>query len=352
MSQREEHERYLLNAILSHSLSSENPSEETKRKAYKNSPSYFNSYKEELMEKYHDFSFDDFKGSEVLETPSGEVLKITQKEKFDFKLKENNYRNSLKSNLKLMKNVGPSTEEKLKREGFNCLDDLTDHKTYSKRSLECLKIIDEANFSDLLSYVKKNRYSTQCKKDILKSASLLEHENFKFMDIETLGLSNVPIILIGVAEIDKGKIKTTQYLIRNPEEEAAAIEGYFSHLDENSVHVTFNGKFFDVPFIKNRADYWGLESQKLDLPHFDLLYFARYLWRDELPNCKLQTIEKHKFNLEREGDVPGQFIPQYYDSYLEQKNVGPLVPIVEHNKQDIISLASFLMKMYKTVNKK
>ncbi len=198
--------------------------------------------------------------------------------------------------------------------------------------------------------LKKNRYSKECKKDVLKSASLVNEKNFKFMDIETLGLSNVPIILIGVAEIEKDKIKTTQYLLRKPEEEAAVIEGYLSHLDENSAHVTFNGKFFDVPFIKNRADYWGLNSNTLNLPHYDLLYYGRYLWKNQLPNCKLQTIEKYKFNHERQGDVPGQFIPGYYDTYLKEGNIGPLIPIVEHNKQDIISLAYFLMKMYETIN--
>lgn len=351
MSQREDHERYLLNVILSHSLSSENPSQQTKRNAYRSSPSYFSQYKQELMEKYQDFTFDDFKGSEVHETPSGEVLKITQKEKLDFELKENSYRKGLKRNLKLMSNVGIATEKRLKSQGYDSLEDLTDHKTYGNRAVECLNSIDEMSFNDLLSYVKKNRYSKQCKMDVLKSASIPDHESFKFMDIETMGLSNVPIILLGVAEIDKGDIVTTQYLLRDYHEESAVIDGYLSHLDDDSVHVTFNGKFFDIPFIRNRADYWGLESGKLDLPHFDLLYFARYLWRDELPNCRLQTIEKHKFGLEREGDVPGQFIPQYYKTYLERNNLGPLVPIVEHNKQDIISLASFLMKMYDAVNR-
>ncbi|WP_225370765.1 hypothetical protein [Methanobrevibacter arboriphilus] len=38
---------------------------------------------------------------------------------------------------------------------------------------------------------------------MLKCAGDLEYDSFKFMDIETLGLSNVPIILIGIAEMDK-----------------------------------------------------------------------------------------------------------------------------------------------------
>ena len=169
------------------------------------------------------------------------------------------------------------------------------------------------------------------------------------MDIETLGLSNVPLILIGVAEIKKDKIITSQYFLRRIYEEPAAIEAYLSHLDEDSVHVTFNGKSFDVPFIRNRCSY---NRVRLDyrLPHLDLMYFAKNLWSDKLPNCRLQTIEKELFGIERQGDVPGQFIPGYYNTYISQDNIGPIVPIIEHNRQDIVSLAYFLEKMYEDVN--
>ena len=88
----------------------------------------------------------------------------------------------------------------------------------------------------------------------------------------------------------------------------------------------------------------------MDLPHLDLMYFAKNLWRDKLSNCQLQTIEQEIFGIQREGDVPGQYIPGYYDTYLSQNNIGPVVPIIEHNCQDIISLASFLEKMYEEVN--
>ena len=37
-------------------------------------------------------------------------------------------------------------------------------------------------------------------------------------------------------------------------------------------------------------------------------------------------------------------------SNLSEKNIGPMVPIIEHNRQDIISLAGFLKKMYEDVN--
>ena len=80
------------------------------------------------------------------------------------------------------------------------------------------------------------------------------------------------------------------------------------------------------------------------------MYFAKNLWSDDLPNCKLQTIEREMFGLEREGDVPGQYIPGYYKSYLENDNIGPVVPIIEHNAQDVISLANFFYIIYRDVN--
>ena len=52
MTQREEHERYLLETILSDSISSDNPSEKAKEKARKNSPSYFKALEENLLVKY------------------------------------------------------------------------------------------------------------------------------------------------------------------------------------------------------------------------------------------------------------------------------------------------------------
>ena len=169
------------------------------------------------------------------------------------------------------------------------------------------------------------------------------------MDIETKGLSNVPIILIGVAEIKNDKIIASQYFLRDYTDESNILEAYLSHLDEDSVHVTFNGKSFDVPFIKNRCIYNRVEAN-LDLPHLDLMYFAKNLWSEKLPDCKLQTIEREIFGINRVDDVPGQYIPDYYDTYLSQNNIGPVVPIIEHNCQDIISLASFLEKMYEDVN--
>lgn len=346
MMQDLEHENYMLKSILKNSPSSENFSFDEYKSV---SPAYYNDLKEQLMDKYKNKKLTDIKGSKVIETEYGETLQIVQKEKIDFDLAENNFKNQMNHNLKLLPKIGIKTEEKLKSQGYFTIDSLLHHDSYKDNAQKFIEKIDDMSFSSIIELLNENKYGRQCKDNLIKCVSIPDAEDFKFMDIETLGLSNVAIILIGVAEIKGNKIISSQYFLRNLEEEPAVLDAYFSHLDENSVHVTFNGKTFDVPFIKNRLRYHRLDVD-FDLAHIDLMYFAKYLWRDELPDCKLQTIEKYKFGLERVDDVPGQYIPGYYNTYLSENNIGPMIPIIEHNRQDIVSLADFLMKMYEEVN--
>lgn len=341
-----EHENYMLKSILKSSPSSESFSFEEYRKV---SSAYYRDLKHQLLEKYHDKELTDIRGSKVIDTEYGDTLEIVQKEKIDFKLVENNFKNQMNHNLKLLPKIGIKTEENLKKQGFTTIESLLDNDSHRANARNFLESIDEMSFSQIIDLLNHNKYGKSCRDNLIKCLSIPDYEDFKFMDIETLGLSNVPIILIGVAEIKGKNIISSQYFLRDLDEEIAVLKGYFSHLDENSVHVTFNGKTFDVPFIKNRLNYHRINAD-FNLPHIDLMYFAKYLWGDELPNCQLQTIEKYKFGLERVDDVPGQYIPGYYNTYLSEKNIGPMIPIIEHNRQDIVSLADFLMKMYEEVN--
>ena len=338
-----------LRKTLSNSISSQNPSEAAKKEARKLSPSYFADLKEKLLIEYENKSLGDVMDCKKVKTSYGDVLKITKAEKIDFDLEDNNFKEQMNCNLKLLPKIGLKTEENLKKKGYTTIESLKGHDKYCDVAAKFIDKFDGMKYCEIIDLLDNNKYSKKCRDNVLKSISLTEPENFKFMDIETKGLSNVPIILIGVAEIKGNEIVASQYFLRDYTEEANIIDAYLSHLDEDSVHVTFNGKTFDVPFIKNRCMYNRIDAD-LDLAHLDLMYFAKNLWSDELPNCQLQTIERELFGIEREGDVPGQYIPGYYDTYLDEDNIGPVVPIIEHNAQDIISLASFLEKMYRDVN--
>ena len=338
-----------LRKVLSDSISSLNPSEDAKQKARRKSSLYFEDLKQKLLAEYENKTLKDVMNCEICSNSCGDVLKITTKKKVDFNIKDNDFKNQMNNNLKLLPKIGVRTEMNLKNKGYMTIESLKGHDRYSDAASKFIDNIDEMSFHEIVDVLDNNKYSKKCRDNLLKCISLTEPENFKFMDIETKGLSNVPIILIGVAEIKGNNIIASQYFLRDYADEPNILEAYLNHLDEDSIHVTFNGKSFDVPFIKNRCRYNGIEGN-LDLPHLDLMYFAKNLWKDTLPNCQLQTIEREIFGIEREEDVPGQYIPGYYDAYLSQNNIGQVVPIIEHNAQDIISLASFLNKMYEDVN--
>ncbi len=53
--------------------------------------------------------------------------------------------------------------------------------------------------------------------------------------------------------------------------------------------------------------------------------------------------------MNRINDVPSSLVPEFYKTYLQTGNIGPLIPIVEHNQQDIITLALILSQLYEEI---
>jgi hypothetical protein len=144
-----------------------------------------------------------------------------------------------------------------------------------------------------------------------------------------------------VARTSGNKVETIQFLLRDLNEEKAVLESYFSLNHDQTLLVSFNGRSFDAPFIRRRMKHHHLDYQD-PVDHLDLLYPARSNWKSQLPNCQLQTLERHLFDLERVDDVPSYLVPEYYRTYLEERNIGPLVPILEHNREDVVTLVRLL----------
>ena len=123
-----------------------------------------------------------------------------------------------------------------------------------------------------------------------------------------------------------------------PEEEAALVATCEHLVGDNPALVTFNGKSFDLPYIQDRLAFYGLEIP-VRIPHYDVLHFSRRRWKDQFSSHRLSALESEVLGISREDDVPGQMVPEFYEAYLRTGNCGPLVPIVEHNRQDVLSLA-------------
>ncbi len=299
--------------------------------------------KKKLLETYDGMSVNDLNGEEF-STEFGPCYNIENRSKIKLNtLSVDKAKSKILSDLKLLSGIGEAREQKLRADGYCTIEDLCDHDKFSREARELLNIVhscDTCNTSDWISnwYPKSHPLN-------LFSSSFNDEEDFIFLDIETLGFFNRPIILLGVAKISGKEIQVNQYLSRSLEEENAVLASFLNHVESESVYVTFNGQTFDMPFIANRMRHHGVRKD-IDKPHFDLLHFSRRAWSEKLPNCKLTTIEKHLFGIEREDDIPSGLVPEFYKVYAKSQNIGPLVPIIEHNRQDIVTLAKIFSKLH------
>ena len=300
--------------------------------------------KEKLLIENDGILLDDLIKGKEIKTSSGLCYSIKTDSQISFNtLSPQKAKNKILSDLKVLNGIGEVKERKLKENGYKTIEDLINHEKFGKEASKFLKIVgnhDKCKIEDWIS-----AYYSKSHPLILFSSSLSEEDNYVFLDIETLGLFNRPIILLGLAKICGSRITVNQYLSRNAGEESAVLDAFLSNIDENSVFVTFNGQTFDLPFIKNRMKYFKI-NKTITHPHFDMMHHSRRQWSNKLTNCKLSTIERYLFNIIREDDIPGSLVPEFYETYAKTGNVGPLIPIIEHNQQDIITLAMIFSKLH------
>lgn len=167
-------------------------------------------------------------------------------------------------------------------------------------------------------------------------------EDVIFMDIETTGLGSATLFLIGVMVWHRDGLEVRQYLARNYAEEAAVISLFADDCGTRLLLITFNGKSFDLPFIRNRALVTGVPFAA-ELRHFDLLHESRRVWKDALPNCKLQTLERFVCKRLRHGDIPGDQIADAYHTYVRSGDARQVVTILKHNLLDLVTLADLMI---------
>ena len=103
--------------------------------------------------------------------------------------------------------------------------------------------------------------------------------------------------------------------------------------------ITYNGRSFDQPLLEGRYRLARAAHPFTRLPHLDLLYGARRLWKLRLDSCRLMDLETEILGAERQGDLPGELIPYCYFEYQRTHEAFRLVPIFHHNALDILSLA-------------
>lgn len=169
-------------------------------------------------------------------------------------------------------------------------------------------------------------------------------ERALFIDTETTGLAGNMVFLLGAMRIAGGDIVLTQVLARDYREEPALLEAWRGMAASADMLVSFNGKSFDVPILRDRVGLHRLEAPPERL-HVDLLHHARRRWRSVLPDCRLQTIEWRLCGRRRVGDIPGEEIPAAYHDFVRTGDARDMLTVMHHNALDLFTLADIALAL-------
>ena len=169
-------------------------------------------------------------------------------------------------------------------------------------------------------------------------------EDLLFFDTETTGLSGGAgnsIFLMGMAWIQGEKLAVEQLFLKDFPGEAEFLSLLAERINRYRVFVSYNGRAFDAHVLRTR---FLLNRMSIELEQqTDLLYWSRRLWRRVLPDCSLGTIEREILGIRRELDVPGFEVPGIYLEYLRSGRPGRLDAVLEHNLQDVRTLAELMV---------
>lgn len=173
-------------------------------------------------------------------------------------------------------------------------------------------------------------------------------ERALFLDTETTGLSGgtgTVAFLVGLGRIEGGELVVRQYLMPGYAAEPLLLERVSRMAGGCDAVVTFNGKSFDVPLLQSRYVMNRMDCPIARMRQLDLIHPARRAWRMRLKDCSLSNLEEQILGMHRPDDLPGSEVPERYFSFLKTGDARLLDDVVEHNRQDVATLGSLLVRL-------
>ena len=169
-----------------------------------------------------------------------------------------------------------------------------------------------------------------------------------FFDTETTGLAGgtgTYPFLVGIGKIELDYLIVRQYLLPEFVHEWLVLKYLNNALNESRFTVSFNGKSFDLPLLRNRYILNRMETVLDECCHLDVLHAARRIWRRRLPACDLQTLEREILGVNRVGDIPGELIPHLFFEFMRNRDGEMMREVLEHNYHDVINMMLLTMKL-------
>lgn len=164
------------------------------------------------------------------------------------------------------------------------------------------------------------------------------------LDTETTGLGTATgtlPFLVGVGRWSGDLLHIRQLVLPDQPDEPAFLAALAAEIPADAWLVTYNGRSFDWPLLVTRYRLLRQPAPPF-AGHLDLLPVARLLWRHRLPDARLASVERGVAGVLRHGDLPGALIPERYFAYLRSGQGALLEEVLDHNRQDIVSLGRLL----------
>ncbi len=150
-----------------------------------------------------------------------------------------------------------------------------------------------------------------------------------YLDIETTGLGGPEDYITTIALYDGHSI---QHFVHDDN-----LLDFREIVQQYRLLVTYNGKTFDLPFIRNYL------SLRMDQAHIDLRYVLRSLGlRGGLKACERQL----GLNRETLDGVDGYFAVLLWYDYSNRGNPKALETLLAYNIQDVVNLEALMIHAY------
>ena len=306
-----------------------------------------------IADQYKDKKIEDlFRNHNIVRNSMGQFMEIIWKEEtFQCDLNLSLSKKKILRNLKTVYYIGETLERQLNRKGVKSLYDLRINLKYNLSAHRVLDLIENKEYRNLCR--NKNIYD-------LDVAFCFDMEELLFLDIETLGLYDSPIIIVGLGYFKNNNFEIHILFARDLEEEIAMCEHLKTEILPNySCFITYNGKSFDIPYIANRFMYFFDENPMIseeELPyerfnskfhHIDLYHNCRRKYKGSFDSYTLTDMEEKLIDMKRENELPSSLVGLCYKKYLEAplRYVGLVKEIIDHNYWDIYSMPLILQKL-------
>jgi hypothetical protein len=307
----------------------------------------------DIVKQYKGKKLEDlFENQRILTNGLGELLEISWNCKdIPYSLRLKKTKKDVLHNLKSVENIGKFTERYFRKRGVKNLYDLLINLKYSKYARKIIQQINNKEYRTLA----ENKYIYD-----IDTSFCFSRNNLLFIDIETLGIYDSPIIIVGIGFYEKKQYKVMQYFARGIEEEIAICEHLRKHIfPKFKCFVSYNGKSFDIPYLANRFLYYFDENPMIfedDIPykdantkfgHIDLYHNVVRKFKGQFENYQLTTIEQELLNWKRENELPSNLVGLCYKRYLKdaQNYIGLIKECIEHNYYDLLSLPLIYQKL-------